>query len=121
MRRVTCFDAAKMVIDEATRQFAPGLLPNDYKMYQLKAVCDKITDLADRHNGVSYETEVNDETCDISITLVCSMIIVQEIPHPFIDIADQSKSIQISGTQGGENVSIRFTFPGIWGKAIQGD
>lgn len=111
--KIKCYDAARMVLDEATKQFAPLFDEDAGKVLKLKGECEYIERIADAFGGVSYEIEVNPENFDIKISVSCQdkVIVRSEGIH-----RSGAKYIDVSiDEDGGDNlICLTFVFDGVW-------
>lgn len=112
---VKCYDVAEMVIDEATEQFGFMLKQDRERLRELKECCDIIDTIAERFGGVSYEVEVDDETTDITVSLVCGEFEVDMMTDDFNGLTCKAKKLSFKPC-GEEQIQIDFVFCGIWVK-----
>lgn len=88
---VKCYDVVKMVTEEATKQFGVLLKVDEEKLHKLKSCCEMIDDLSKKFDGISYEVEVNDETTDITISLVFGEFETDKTTSSFYDLIKMAK------------------------------
>lgn len=112
---VKCYDVAKMVIDEATKRFGIGYCVSDESEDSLISNCRMIDILAERFDGESYEVNVDEETTDITITLVCNEFEVGDSSDEFYRITEQAKQVIIKPCDpNSSQIQLDFVFDGIW-------
>lgn len=113
MNFVKCFDAVKMVVDEANKQFAPIWKMNEERFEILQQYCGVIDKLSSECEGESYEVEIDDIAMTVAITMDCSDMIVDYNRHDFLSLAERTVSIGFSVSD--ENrLAIKFVFPSLW-------
>ena len=112
-----CYDVAEMVIDEATSQFGSLLMVDKEKQEELIECCGMIDVLAEKFGGISYEVEVNDETTDITISLVCNEFEVGTTSDDFYGLMRKAKKVGFKSYEN-EQIQIDFIFSGIWVRAF---
>lgn len=110
---VKCFDAVTMVTDEATKQFSPLLQEDADKKRALQELCEMIESLADQFDGVAYETEVDDETTEISISLTCAEFETNAASSKFYELLQCAKKVGFRAVEE-DHIEMTFTFNGIW-------
>lgn len=111
-----CFDVVTMVTDEATEQFGILLREEQGKKDSLKSYCDIIDTLAERFGGVSFEVEVDDETTNITVSLVCEEFEIDSCSDKFYELVSAAKRIGFKAADN-DMVQINFEFEGIWVRA----
>ena len=111
----SCYNYAELVLDEASERFAPLFRENREHKKVFRQYCDVMDELAREFNGVSFEFEVNEETMDISVTLVCPDIVLQYANHRFYELTARALSVRFGVLEG--NLAVTFTFPSIWVRA----
>ena len=116
MSFVKCFDAASMVVEEATSQFKPIWKIDKEKYRILEQYCDAIDEISDEFNGISYDVEVDDIAMTISIVLECQDILIQQKSHIFFSLTQRTNAIGFSVSENG-NLNVKFIFPSVWNKA----
>lgn len=113
MSFIKCFDAALMVIEEASERFTPTKEPDPQKLHLFKQCCEGIDMLSKEFGGRSFEIEVDEETMDISVALECGEIIIETKEHIMYELAKTAKRFEFS--QPEEDVMLaKFVFPSIW-------
>lgn len=115
---VKCFDVVKMVTDEATSQFKPifNVVPEREKI--LKSYCEVIDQLAEQFNGVAFEAEVDDETMDIAVSLICEEFVVDAQSGANLQrVADKAKYMGFRAADD-ERIQMSFVFGSIWCSSI---
>lgn len=117
MAAIKCFDVVDMVIEEASRQFAPLFRENAERKGILKEYCAALDELAEDFNGESFEVSVDDIEMTISVKLECSDILIQSKEHPFYELVERSTRFNISHGDG-DNLAVEFIFPSIWEKTV---
>lgn len=114
MAAVKCFDVVTMVTDEATKQFGSLVTEDEEKKNILKSYCSIIDDIADRFNGVAFEVDVDDETADITISVVCLELEVGS-NDKFYKLMQHAKEFRVSVSKDGADcIQMDFVFDGIW-------
>lgn len=117
MSFVKCYDVAEMVVDEATSQFGSLLKVDEGKQQELKECCGMVDVLAEKFGGISYEVEVDDETTDITVSLVCGEVEVDTASDDFYGLMRKAKRVGLKSYEK-EQLQIDFIFGGIWVKAF---
>lgn len=116
MSFIKCFDAASMVIEDATERFKPLWCIDDEKLNVLKQYCDAIDLLSKEFDGESFEIEVDEITMEISIALECGEIVIESDNHILYDLAKRAVKYGFSPSTK-DTLLIKFIFPSIWNKA----
>lgn len=117
MSFLKCYDVAKMVIDEATERFGAGYCVRGDDAAVLEARCGIIDNLARRFNGVSYEVDVDEETTDITISLICDMPDIVDSDDEFYVLVSQAKKFCVEPcAKDSIQLKLDFMFDGIWQK-----
>lgn len=114
---VTCFDVVSMVVEEATNQFYPVWKLDDENFKILGQYCGAIDSLAKEFDGESYDVEIDDISMDITITMECSDITIENHQHKYYELISKAKSFGFSVEENG-NLSVYFVFPGIWKRVV---
>ena len=110
---ITCFEAAKMVIDEADNQFGGNWKINEEHYDILKHYCDYIDILAKEQGGEAYEIEVDDTTMTVSIGIECTEFMIHENINLLCELVKRSVSFGFTASEEGK-ILVKFTFPSIW-------
>lgn len=113
---VKCFDVVSMVVDEATKQFAPIWSVNDEKLRILEQYCGVLDSLAEEFDGESFDVEVDDISMTISIQMECQDITIESKKHKYYSLAQRAIAFGFSTTDNGL-LNVKFVFPSIWEKA----
>lgn len=116
MSFVNCFDVVSMVVEEATRQFAPLWKIDKESNRILEQYCSVIDSLAEEFGGISYNVEVDDIAMTITITMECEDMTIESKNHRFYSLATRSKVLGFSASKDG-NVNVKFVFPSVWTRA----
>lgn len=114
---IKCFDIVKMVADEASDQFGSLLMVNIEKEEELKEICEMIDDVAEDFNGISYEVDINDETTDIIICLVCDEFETDSSNSVFLNLLNRTKKVGFKQAED-DKIQIEFVFNGIWSRRL---
>lgn len=114
---IKCFDVVEMVTDEATKQFGRLFTESNEGKQWLKEYCKKVDTIAEQFNGVSYEVDVDDETMDITISLVCGEFETDKTSTAFHEVMQGAKKVAFKSGDSGE-IQIDFILSGIWNKAF---
>lgn len=113
---IKCFDAAAMVIEDATERFKPSMSLNTKKLDVFKQYCDIIDDLAEEFEGESFEVEVDEITMEVTVALECGEVIIESSDHMFYELIKRTNRYIFTQSEEG-NLVIKFVFPPLWGKA----
>ena len=121
---VTCWDAAKMVLDEATARFSPAYRENPEKKGILQEYCKAIGEIAGRAGSTFYYTSVDPDTQRISVSLDVTELEVHgsavrkdgRRDLPLADLIDRSIVFRIRTDEETGHPMMVFTFPGVWDK-----
>lgn len=112
---VKCFDVVSMVVEEASRQFAPSW-ELDSELYNiLKQYCSVIDSLVEEFDGESLDVFVDDIKMTIKVILECPDITIESASHNFYKLAQRSNSVTF-GVSEDENLNVEFVFPSVWRK-----
>lgn len=111
---VKCFDAVTMVTDEATARFAPTFQEDADKKSSLRDSCDMIESLANQFDGIAYETEVDEDTREISVALTCAEFETDEQSSGFYELLTRSKKVRFQKATEDDYITLTFVFDGIW-------
>lgn len=115
---IKCFDVVTMVTDEASEQFGCLLKENTESKSYLHDYCNAIDILAKRFGAVMFEANVDDETTDITVTMVCEEFEITDPNDLFYKLAEKSKCLKISASKEEAGyLCIAFVFNGIWERA----
>ncbi len=117
MSFIKCFDVVEMVTTEATEQFGSLLAESEDKKAQLRTSCEKVDIIAEQFGGISYEAQVDDETTDITVVLVCVEFETDKTSTVFYSLMQDAKKVVFKSCDGGE-IQISFIFNGIWDRAV---
>lgn len=112
-----CYDVVEMVTEEATSQFGSLLKVDEERQQELRECCSMIDILAEKFGGISYEVEVDDETTDITVSLVCGEFEVDADSDDFYGLVSRTKKIEFKSYEN-EQLQIDFIFGGIWVRAF---
>lgn len=115
---IKCYDTLLMVIEEANDQFGLAWKVNKEKERIMKKNCDQIDDISSEFGGVSYEVDINDETMDITVSLVCTEMTLESPKHKYYWLIQNTKSFGFTNIDNGELLKVTFVFDGIWERAI---
>ena len=117
MSAVTCFDAVKLVTDEATARFAPLFCESRGKTENLKQSCGALDALAEEFDATSFEVDVDETRMTISVTMECPEILIQQKNHLFYSLAARALSVRFCATTD-DALAVCFVFPGIWERSV---
>lgn len=112
-----CYDVVEMVTEEATSQFGSLLKVDEERQRELRECCDLIDVLAEKFGGISYEVEVDDETTDITVSLVCGELEIDTSSDDFYGLMHKAKKVGFKSYEN-EQLQIDFIFGGIWVRAF---
>ena len=116
MTFTTCFDVVSMVVEEATKQFAPLWKLNKENIKILEQYCSVIDSLSDEFGGKSFEVTVDDIAMTVSIIMECDDVTIESKTHRFYSLAQRSNSLGFSVSENG-NLNVKFVFPSVWSRA----
>lgn len=114
MSEIKCYDIVKMIIDEATEQFASGWKAEEEKMEILKQYCDILDCLSEEFDCKAFEVEVDDIKMTISIKMFCNEMTIENKPHPFFELVKRALSVSFAYEKEDDDMSVKFVFPSIW-------
>ena len=115
MAFVNCFDVVSMVVEEATKQFAPlWKLDNECNRI-LEQYCSVIDSLAEAFGADSFDVTVDDIAMTITIVMECEDMTIESATHKFYSLAQRSKALGFSVSEDG-NLNVKFVFPSVWTK-----
>ena len=115
----TCYGTAELVLEEATRRFAPLLRVSGDKEQAFKDLCSRVDPLIDSFGCVALEVNVDEETTDISLSLISQDLVLEHgRDNPFFRIvASQDVKAVVFKAEEDELVTT-FVLPGIWEKVL---
>ena len=116
MSFVKCFDVVKMVVDEATEQFAPLWKVNDEKLSALKDKCADIDSLILDFGGEEMEVDVDNSKLTISICISCCEGIIVEGGIVFQRVVTDALSVSFANSDNSDGVNVTIIFHGVWDK-----
>lgn len=117
MSFIKCFDVVEMVTDEATDQFGSLVQVNEEAKNNLRHCCNMIDDFAQQFGGISYEVDVDDNTTDITVSVVCEEFETTIISSKFYLLVQSVKRMSFS-TPEEDLIKVQFVFDGIWDKSF---
>lgn len=117
MSFVKCFDVTEMVLDEASKQFAPLFRENEERKMILKSYCEVIDSLAKEFNAESFDVEVDDIKMTVSIKMECPDITITSDKHPLYELAGHAIAVHFSHSEN-DLMVVEFVFPSIWEKTV---
>ena len=116
MSFVKCFDVVSMVVDEATKQFAPLWKIHEERNSILGQYCAVIDSLAEEFGGKSFDVAVDDISMEIAVIMECDDIVIESKTHKFYTLAQRTKSLGFSVSDDG-GLNVKFVFPSVWVRA----
>ena len=116
MSFVKCFDVVSMVVEEATKQFAPLWKLHEECNGILGQYCSVIDSLAEEFGGESFDVSVDDVDMTITVVMECADMVIESKNHKFYIIAQRANSIGFSVSEDG-NLNVKFVFPSVWVRA----
>lgn len=111
MNAFKCFNVTKIVIDEATAQFAPLFFIDSKKLVQLKTNCSFIDSLIKKYDCALYEIDIDSISLEIKITLTFPMTDNFTFPTDLICHGKISCHIRKDNS-----IDLQFHYPSIWTK-----
>lgn len=115
----TCYQTAEMVLEEAGKRFAPLLRVSQAKEQAFKELCSRVDPLIDSFGCVALEVNVNEETTDISLSLISPDVVLEHgRTHPFFGIAVSDSVKAVTFRAEGDELVTTFVLPGIWEKVL---
>lgn len=117
MSNVKCYDVVEMVLDEASKQFAPLLRENEERKQILKSYCEVIDSLAEEFNAESFDVEVDDVKMTISIKMECPDITITSERHSFYELVGHAIAVHFLNGED-DLMAVEFVFPSIWEKPV---
>lgn len=111
--KIKCFEVTSMMVDEATKRFAPIWSIDQNKYAILEQYCGIIDDIAEEFNGESIVVEVDEIKMTISITVECWDMKLESVNHIFYKLTERSVKFGFSVSEEG-NLNVNFTFPSVW-------
>lgn len=115
MSFVSVYDIVEMVIDEATEQFGGHwFIPKDRQIV-LQTDCTLMDRLVSEFSCESVETDIDDETLNLKISIVCpDMVLEYGRMHPFFTLIQHTESFGFSAVD--DSIRVDFVFAGLWEK-----
>lgn len=117
MSFVKCYDVTEMVVEEATKQFGSLFKVDTKKESALKDLCEIIDSMAEKFGGISYEVVVDDETTEITISLVCNEFETDKEISEFHKVTACANKVVFKAADS-EHLQIDFVFGGIWERTM---
>ena len=114
MERITCYEAAELVLDEATGRFAPQFSENKEYKRIFRQYCDALDMLAEEFNGVAFDIEVDEISMEITVTLSCGEFVLESARHRFYQLAARAERMSFRAGEEPDTLELAFTFPPIW-------
>ena len=108
-----CFDIAKMVVEEADKQFSPLWKINEENLDILREYCDAIDELSNEFSGTSLNVTVDEVQMTVSITMTSEDLTVENESHLFYMLAERSISVGFAVSDDDE-LATTFVFPTLW-------
>lgn len=110
-----CFDVVSVVTEEASKQFGIAWRVDKDKERALENDCVIIDALSEEFNGVSFEVDINEISMDITVSLVCTEMIIESPSHKLYDVLQHTKKFAVKRADD-DGIQLDFVFPGIWEK-----
>ena len=109
-----CQNTVFAVINEATKRFAPLLRENEEKKQALLENCQMLDGLLERFSGLGVDVDVGEVSTEITVVVGVRYPTFESPRDPFYTLLD--RSIRFGCKQGidPDEISLTFTFPGIW-------
>lgn len=105
-------------LGEATKRFGRSFTVNEEVKAQLLEDYEAIVGMdADGADIISVETEIDEETMEVSVTADCNEFSVIGSEHTLYEVASRAKRMEIAKGQEDGSMAITFVFPGIWERA----
>lgn len=115
---VHCYDIAIEAINTASQRIGHMAEPNHEKLNRFKEYCEIIDSIATDTEGKSIEITVNSKNMDITISLVCDKLIVDDDESEFYTLAGACRNIAFTPSDIDEDcIKIDFMLYGIWDMA----
>ena len=116
MSFVKCFDVVSMVVEEATKQFAPIWKLHEECNSILGQYCSVIDSLAEEFGGKSFDVAVDDIAMTITVVMECEDMVIESKTHKFYSLAQRTNTLGFSVSEDG-NLNVKFVFPSVWTRA----
>lgn len=113
---VKCFDVVSMVVEEATKQFAPLWKESEEDLKILKEYCNIIDALSEEFGGEAYKVEVDDIKMTVSVSVDCKDILINTKTNGFYALVERAISVGFSAIDSGA-MTVTFVFPSVWERA----
>ena len=125
---ITCWDAAQMVLEEATEQFGRMWKEDEEKKDILREYCVAIGYIAERAGSTFFHVTVDPITMRIMISLDVEDLVIRSAEGttkkdrygynlrdlPLSALIDRAVLFRICTDEESGHPMMRFTFPGIW-------
>lgn len=115
---VSCYDVLAMLFDEfisiQENEYHKRVVINEELNESLKEICAGIDNLAEDCDVISYGTEIDEETGEITISADCGEIIIEDKEHPFYKTLEMAKTVWFGKGEEEESVLIKLTFGSIF-------
>ena len=106
-------EVAKMVIEEADKQFSPIWESDENSLPGLYQCCDWLDSLNEMFDSESIEVEVDEITMDVSVTIECNKVDVENCI--FRKLIKCAKTYAFFKTTE-DKIEIKFVFHSVWKK-----
>ena len=112
---IKCTDTVLELVDEGTKRFRPIFRVDEYKLDILKQYCGYIDDMISEFNALSYDVEIDEISMNISISIECEEIIIENYKHVFYELIKHTNVHKFSVSKD-NNLVVTLVFPPIWYK-----
>lgn len=117
MDRIKCVDVVNMLLDEATEQFGVLVREDRSRRDKFNMNCEILDDIIERFDGISADVNIDDETMDITISIVCSEFEIGSSDDVFYQLLKNTKHFVVRAYDDADDrIEMEFVFDGIWVK-----
>ncbi len=113
MLNTRTFDMLKIILDEATERFSGQFVEGEIEKKQLEKTCALIDTFAEINEASSLDIAVDDDTKEITISIVCNPFEFVDSSDPFIQIINKAKEFSFSAPDY-DHLTVDFVFDSIW-------
>lgn len=115
---IRCRDIASMTVEATNEKIKDKYRINQQKLEKFYEYCDYFDEIIEENlelafQPATFEVDVDTNTGDIILTLICDYITVKSKDHPYLKAMAASKKCTIS--QHTEDlIKHRFVYPTVW-------
>lgn len=106
------------VVDEATRQFAPGLVPNPTRYKTMDSLCDLLDNFISYFEADHFDVNVDPETAELEIAAACDELVLKGVGTEFFaTFVRMFDAVTFSKDREGDRVVVSLKIRDMWESA----